>query len=429
MSEYIVAIDLGSSKIAGMVAQKDKNGLLKILAVESEPSAGVRRGVVTNHSEAAATVGRLVKKLQNRVKIEIGKVYVGLGGHTLKSIVNVVPRIFDKETELTEEVIKSLYDKNLNLEFENSSVYEILEQEFILDGELEPSPAGCMCSHVEARYLLVVGKPGINDRVCACLERIPQKLAGLFTSPIVMSESLISPREKELGCVVIDFGAETTTVVVYADDFIRHMAVIPFGGKTVTQDIRDMQVTLADAENLKKNFGCALVALETEPKTITLKSPLHGNDDHKVQTKNLASFIEARMDEIMDMVCMQIEKSGYGNQLRAGVIITGGASQLRGLPELVELKTGLKVRHGSFDHLLSDIEDAKQISPAYSLLIGLVNFGSENCQVVEPEVVKTIEPVAPPKEPQKDKSKKRNPFKGFGDKIVGTLFNERDFEE
>lgn len=426
MSEYVVAIDLGSSKIAGMVAQKDKNGLLKIVAIESELSVGIKRGIIYNHSEAAACVGRLVRKLENRVKIKIGKLYVGMGGHTLKSIINSVPKTFAAETELTNEIIKSLASANDTLVIENSSVYEIVEQEFVLDGEPEPNPLGCLCSHVEARYLLVLGKTGIDQQLCACLERIPQKLAGMFTAPMVTSESLISPREKELGCVVIDFGAETTTVVVYADNYIRHIAVVPFGGKTVSQDIKDLQVTFTDAENLKKSFGCALSNLEKETKTITLKSPLHNDQDHKVNTRNLAAVIEARMDEIMEMICMQIVKSGYGNQLRAGVIITGGASQLKGLPELIELKTGLKVRKATYEHLLSDLEDVSLLTPAYSLLIGLANFGTEDCQVVEE--TKEINPVDPPKKPQKDKSKKPNKFKEIGSKLENLLFNDREFE-
>ena len=425
MSDYIVGIDLGSSKIAGMVVQKDKAGLLKILAVESEPSVGVRRGLIVNASEAAACVSRIVKKLQNRVKIEIGQVYVGLGGHTLKSVINKVPEFFAADTELTEEVLKALSDKNQAIEIEQAQLYESLSQEFLLDGDTEPNPEGCTCSHVEARYLLVLGKPGLDDRICSCLERIPRKLAGLFTSPIVMSESLVTSHDKELGCAVIDFGAETTTLVVYADHYIRHMAVVPFGGKTVTQDIKDMQLTFVDAENFKKNFGCALVSLETQPKKITFKSPIHSNQDHEVQTRNLATYIEARMDEIMDMVCMEIDKSGYGDQLRAGVMITGGASQLRGLPELINIKTGMTTRRASFDHLLSEPADAALLNPAHALLLGLVNFGTENCQALT--VDEDISPVAPPPTPQKDKSKKKiNKFKVF---LESKLFNDRDFEE
>lgn len=420
MSEYIVAIDLGSSKIAGMVAQKDSKGLLKILAVESETSEGIRRGLVTNPSEAAHCVGRLVKKLQNIVKIEIGQVYVGRGGHTLKSIVNKVSDFFDDDKELSEEIIKILDDKNDSLEFENAKVYENFEQEFMLDGQPQANPIGCTCSHIEARYLLVLGKKELDDRICSCLERIPQELAGLFTSPIVMSDSLITPHDKELGCVVIDFGAETTSVVVYANNFIRHIAVVPFGGKTITQDIKDLQVTTTDAENLKKKFGCALVALEDQPKTITLQSPLHGDGEHKVHTRNLAAIIEARMDEIMEMVCMEIDKSGYAKQLRAGVIISGGASQLRGLPELIGIKTGMKVRLGSFEHLLSDTDDIQQISPSHALLMGLLNFGNKDCQLVEPEADKDLNPVPPPQKRKKGKIR---------DIIEKTLFTDREEQE
>lgn len=422
MSEYVVAIDLGSAKIAGMVAQKDSNGLLKIVAIESEKSAGVRLGAILNHTDSAACVGRLVKKLQNRAKIEIGQVYVGLSGHSIKSKINVVPEFFENEKELTDEDKNKLSEKNNLLNIENAIIYEIVEQEFLLDGEPEAKPSGCFCSHVEAKYLLVLGKKELDNRICSCIERIPQKLAGVLTSPIVMSESLISLKEKELGCVCIDFGAETTTVVVFADNFMRHIAVIPFGGKTVTKDIMDLQVTFVDAENLKKRYGCALVDLEKQTKTITLKSPLHNNQEHKVNTRNLAACIQARMDEIMDMVCMEIQKSGYAKKLRAGIVITGGASQLKGLPELIELKTGLRVRHANFDHLLSDVSDSTLLTPEHALLMGLVNFANANC-VVNRTVVEQqgteIKPVEPPKRP-----KKGNKIKAFTEKIGDLFFND-----
>lgn len=425
MSDYIVAIDLGSSKIAGMVAQRNEDGLLNILAVETEVSMGIRRGLVINHSEAANCVSRIVKKLQNRAKIDIGKVYVGLGGHTLKTVLNKVPAVFEGEEELTEERLKELYKQSEDLSFENASVYEIQEQEFLLDGEQTFEPVGCLCKHVEANHLLVLGKPGINERLCKCVERIPKGLAGLFTSPIAISEALITDDDKELGCVVIDFGAETTSVVVYADHYMRHMAVIPLGGKTVTQDIRDLQVTAADADKLKKNFGYAMVSMDKEPKAITIKSSI---GEQTIHTRDLNSIIEARMDEILDMLCEEIYKTGYFGKLGAGIIITGGASQLRGLEELLTLKTGMRVRKGDYSSLLAPATDPQFIAPGLSLLVGLLNFGFENCVVEEVKAPVELEPVQAPKKPQKDKSTKKNPFKDFGEKVSGLLFNDRDFE-
>lgn len=426
MSNYIVAIDLGSSKIAGMIAQRNEDGKLNILAVETEPSLGIRRGLVINHSEAANCVSRIVKKLQNRVKVDIGRVYVGLGGHTLKTVLNKVPAVFDGEVELTDAHLTDFYKQCEALNFENAAVYEIQEQEFVLDGEPEFYPVGSTCSHVEANYLMVLGKPGINERICKCVERIPKGLAALFTAPTTISEAVVTPEDKELGCVVIDFGAETTSVVVYANHYMRHMAVIPLGGKTVTQDIRDLQVTAADAEKLKKNFGFAMLALDKEPKAITIKSNV---GEKTIHTRELNSIIEARMDEIIDMVCEEIYKTGYFAKLGAGIIITGGASQLRGLDELLTLKTGMPVRMADYTPLLAPNTDPQFITPAYNLLVGLLNFGFENC-VVEKEAEKPeeIKPVDPAKNPVGAKAKKPNAWSKISEKLNGVLFTERDFE-
>lgn len=428
MSEYIVAIDLGSSKIAGMVAQRNEQGLLKILAVETESSQGIKRGIVSNHSEAALCVKNIILKLQNRLKIEIGKVYVNLSGFTLHTEPISVPKIFDGEQELTAEIIKALKEEANYLRAEDLAIFELIEQDFILDGEPIVQPEGHTCKHVEARYLQVIGREGLNQRLCSCLERIPQQLCGMFTGPIAMAEALVGEQEKEMGCAVIDFGAETTSLVVYGDSIIRHMAVIPFGGKTITNDLRDLKITLADADKLKKLHGCALVSALEKPLTLMIKTPfMDEGEKHTVNTLEVAQMIEARMDEILDLVCMEIEKSGYMGQLRAGIFITGGTSQLQGLSELIQLKTGMSVRKASYKHLLEEGTPELYMQAIYAQLLGLLNLATEDCLLKEEQ---KVEPVAAPQNNEiKSKKKRGGIFSGFSNKLAESLFTERDFED
>ncbi len=422
MSNYIVAIDLGSSKIAGIVAERTAEGLLRIVAVEEEASVSIKRGLVTNHSEAAFCVKRIIEKLQNRISEKIAKVYIGLGGNTIKTISNHVYEHFEKDQPLTEEHLYKLRAQNPT-EFEDEKVYEIYDLETLVDGEATFNAVSNYCSDIEGRYLLVVGRKGLDDRLCGCLERVPTQLASMFTAPFAIGEALVDTEEKEVGCVVIDFGAETTTVIVYANYCIRHMRVIPIGGKSITKDISELKVTESAAEKLKLDFGYAMTSLEEKP--MPLKFKRSNMTEYTVHTKEVNEIIEARIDEIMNMVCEEIYKSGYWGKLGGGVVITGGASQLRGLSALVELKTGMPVRYGNYAHLLTSDTDKQFIKPEYTLLAGLLNFGTENCcaipvqeteELPKPEKLKKVKP---PKEPRTG---------GFFKNVMGSLFNERDFE-
>ena len=426
MESHIVAIDLGSSFIKGAVAQKDEQGRLKILAVEKEPSVGVRNGVVYNPSEAAARVKSIVTKLQNRLRpIEFSKVYVGLNGHTIKTIENNIPFSFQEDKELTENILDELCEQNNSYGNSETSIYEIFAQEFLLDGELEAEPLNCMAKSGQANYKLVLGKAQIKERIFQTMERISLDIAGIFIAPVTTAEVMVSNADKELGCAVIDFGGETTSICVYADNFIRHVAVIPFGGKTITKDIMNLRVPETKAEELKIEHGCALVAMQNTDDSITLPPTDYRAEEITVSFKKMAQIIEARMNEIADFICIEIDKSGYYSQLRNGLIITGGGSALDGIAELLNMKSGFDVRFGSHEHLLAgnvaenDEETEKNekefICENNALLAGLLHFGTEDCKGEKPKIVETLKR-------QKGKSWLRK----MGDGIVRNLFEDRE---
>ncbi|MDR1679635.1 MAG: cell division protein FtsA [Prevotellaceae bacterium] len=429
MSNYIVALDFGSDKIAGMVARRGADDSLEIIAVASENSVGVRRGLINNYSAAAASATRIIDRLQQDANIIIDKVYAGIGGHTMKSLAQKQRLSSDSEQEFTREQLDELCKRNFELSPDGNTVYDAMPQEAVIDGDVELNPEGCVGSSLEAGYLLATGQPSIELRLCHCIERIPQKLAASFVLPFTTAEILVSPEEKESGVAVIDFGAETTTVVVYAEHFMRHMAVIPFGGKSITQDIRSLKVTEANAERLKKEYGYALQSLDTEPKTINIKTGGQDNPIHSKKDLNL--IIQSRVDEILEMVCEEIYKSGYMDKLAEGIIITGGASQLRGIEQFVELKSGMKVRHGNYTQQLVPETKAEFINPAYTTLLGLLSFGKENCTMKE-KIDEPVAPVVQPKPAPTNKSSLWGKIKRRGMEIVDDaqqkMFEDHSFE-
>ena len=399
MSNHIVAIDLGSSFIKGAVAQKDEQGMLRILAVEQESSKGIKNGVVINPSEVSHLVKNIIVKLQNRLRpIEFSKVYVGVNGNSIKTISNSISFDFTKDTELTESVLKEFYEKNEAYNSDEISICDILPQEFLLDGEPETNPLNCMAKTMQANYKIVLGKKLLLDRICAVMERIPLDIAGIFTAPPVTAEALTTNADKELGCAVIDFGGETTSVCVYADNLIRHVAVIPFGGKTITRDISNIiGKTLSDAEEMKITQGGILSALQNP------------------NTEKLPQIIQARMNEIADFICIEIDKSGYYSKLRNGLIITGGSSALDGIAELLNMKSGFDVRFASYEHLLTEDVEQEYVCDNYAQLVGLLHFGTDECKGKKPDEMREI------KVPKKGKGW----LKKMGDGIVRNLFEDR----
>ena len=270
----IVVIDLGSSRICGVVGRKDYNGRVEIIASESMTSKGIKRGAICNLEGAAFCIKNILSLLQNKVNIlfnegrsdeekktyEISGVYVGLNGQTIKTMDSRVPRNLG-EIEVTQEIIDTLYQENHNIKIENGEILEIVTQEYMVDDSDEVSPVGCICTRIEGRYKIIAGRPSLKSNLYKCFEKAGYEIIGTFLSPIATASAVLSKEEKELGCVMIDFGAGTTSVAIYYKNVLRHIGVIPFGSDVITKDIMDLKVLEVVAEKLKIKYGSAMEEL------------------------------------------------------------------------------------------------------------------------------------------------------------------------
>ena len=432
VENYFAAIDLGSSKITGVVAQKTDEGRINIVACEQTESQGIRRGEVKNLADTAFKINEVVRKLENHKalrdnKIFIKKVYVGLDGHSLKTQAHGVKRILGGE-EVTEETINEMLGECWKMRLENSETFDVIEQEFVVDGMLEYNPVGMTCNGVQGNYKIIHGKPELKRSLLRSFEKANQlEVAGMFISPIATAQAALTETDKEMGCALIDFGADTTSICVYYNGYLRHVATVPFGGNVVTSDIKDLHVTQDIAERIKKKFGNAMASLETK-KNIVIPE----QEEKMISTEVLASLIEARMDEILDFVWQEIEKSKFASKLGNGIIITGGASKLTNLDKLISSKTGCDVRYANFARHI-DIESKfdETINP---LVVGLLLLANETCAVTK-EVIE-IEDVAEENEEIKNKKSIK---KGFGTRtkrpivavtnFFGNLFNLEENDE
>ncbi|GHV20286.1 cell division protein FtsA [Bacteroidia bacterium] len=374
-SEFIAALDLGTSKMIAMVGKKNEQGILSVIESEKINSGTcMRKGYVYNVGEAAEKVGLLVSRINNRLNPKIDKVYVGVGGQSLHlelySAFRPVDGIVDDSVLLSMEKECRAYDPELY------EVIEILSPEYYLDNRLTVEPEGLECKKIEARYKLILGRPSIkNNLELSIKQKAKIDIAGFFISPLASAEAILIEREKELGCALVEFGAGVTYVSVYKNSFLKHLVAIPIGGDVITKDITTMNVLDDEAENLKVNWGCAVVELDNQVKI---------DEYPKIRANDLNAVIEARLDEILANVSEQIKVSGFGDVLGAGIVITGGGANLKKIADAIREKSKMEVRVAAIKKSLVNqaVDWANDNSNAE--VVGLLTLGKENCAAPAP---------------------------------------------
>jgi cell division protein FtsA len=429
---FIAGIDLGSSNIVGLLGRKNEHGVVSILASESIPSDScINHGVIYNIDEAAGKVKQLINKLENRIGKKIGKTYVSLSGMSLKSVEDreAPKEKFKSEMPITESLLKQLQQQANDKRLSDLTIYSIQPCGVYLDGKLageEKDAQEKTATSIESHFQLIAGRPAIRNSLQKCIaDRNKIEIAGYIVGAVASAAGLLAREEQNAGCALVDFGGGTTTVSIYKNGFLRYLATIPIGGKTITKDVQAfLNFDENDAEKYKTAYGRVGKKTGAEPQAAD--SPI----------KNMREFnrvIQLRQEEIILNVIRRIEDSGYGDQLDAGIFITGGASKLSGLPEFLEEKAKMKVQPATVKRIYTN--NANLQNPIYSQCAGLLFLGAEDCEKVEKP------PVVPPiSEPQgtvvedgrKDKKGERDkpkPHKPTIMERIGRLFDEVKTEE
>lgn len=422
-SNIIIAADFGNSKIALVAAEHTDSGQLQIIGVETTPTPpdSIRNGLIINASDVSFKLSELIKKLENRIKHTIKSFYVGINAHSLRTAPMAIGRNLN-HAEVTQEILDLMRQEIEDNSTNERTILEIIPLEFLLDNERISTPIGAIGTQIIGNYLVASSKASVKDNLIKCMQRniydaIP-RMAPMMVADAVMAES-----EKQLGCAVIDLGAGCTSVAVYKDSYLRHFAVIPLGGRHITQDIMHLNILEPLAEKLKKEKGCTLPSHIEQKLKITLPAPGIGLPQIEITNIQLAEIIEARQREIILFALNQIQKSGYADQLGAGILLTGGASQMLYLDLLTEELSGMMVRRASHTHLLKEDDDFCS-RPEFSQIVGLLLNGTKNCcQPLQP-IVTPEEPVQPvtPEKPVKKNGNKL--FNKIGNGLVDLFSNE-----
>ena len=374
----IVGLDIGTTKIACIVSQRDQYGKLKILALGKAPSFGVTRGEVTNIKHTTDAILEAVADAEKQSGHKINVVYVGIAGQHISSKQNRgIYTLPSADEEITRQHIKDMVEDMHRLALDpGERIIHVLPQEFTVDKmHAIKDPIGMCGSRLEANFHIITGKVAAAQNIKKCVDRSNLQMLGLILEPLASSASVLHEEEMEAGVVLVDIGGGTTDVAIFKDGIIRHTAVIPFAGNIITDDIMEgCKMLRNQAEKLKVAFGSALPS-ETHENEIVSIQGIAGRDRKEISMRTLASIINARIEEIFAQVYFEIKSSGYANSLNAGIVVTGGGSQLKHLKQLVEYTTGLSARVGYPTSFLANSNKDELKNPMYATGLGLVLEG------------------------------------------------------
>lgn len=383
MSEIIVGLDIGTTKIACFVGRKNEHGKIEILSMGSTESHGVTRGVVTNIEKTVNSIKEAVRQAQENVEgdLTIGTVNVGIAGQHIKSLQH--RGIYTRSTthtEISQADIDALIDDMYKLVMEpGEEIIHVLPQEYIIDGEKGiTDPIGMEGVRLEANFHIIAGRIAAAKNIQKCVHRAELEVSETILEPLASAAAVLSAEEKEAGVVLVDIGGGTTDIAIFHEGIIRHTAVIPFGGNIITEDIKEgCTILQRQAEALKLRFGSAL-ASEGQANEVVCIPGLRGREPKEISIKSLAGIIQARMEEIVEQVYFEIKNSGYEKKLIGGIVVTGGGAELANISQLFEFKTGMDARVGyPNEHLGPSPLNEQLTSPMYSTGIGLVLKGFE----------------------------------------------------
>ncbi len=377
-SEIIVGLDIGTTKIAAIVGHKNEHGKIEILGHGRTESIGVKRGVVSNIENTVKSIKIAVQQAEQKSGVDIRFVNVGIAGQHIKSLQHhgsIIRKNIDEE--ISQNDIDTLNANMYNLNMSpGEEIIDVIPQEYIVDAEQGiKQPVGMLGNSLEANFHIIIGQTAAAKNIYKCVRKADIEVVDLILEPIASAEAVLSDDEKEAGVALVDIGGGTTDIAIFQDGIIRHTAVIPFGGDIITEDIKEgCTIIKKHAEELKIKFGSSLASENKDEEVVAIPG-LRGRPPKEITLKNLASIIQARMEEIIDHIHYEIKNSGYEKKLIGGIVLTGGGALLNHLVQLTEFVTGMDTRIGyPNEHLAKDVPD-EMASPMYATGIGLVIEG------------------------------------------------------
>ena len=394
-----IGLDIGTTKIVAMIGERNEFKKIKILGVGKSISLGVHRGVVNNITQTIQSIQQAVEQAETNSGYKIEGVTVGIAGQHIRSLQHsdYITRENSEQVINIDDIDKLINQVHKLVMLPGEEIIHVLPQEYKVDGQAEiKEPIGMYGGRLEANFHVVVGQVSSIRNIGRCIKSAGLDLDGITLEPLASANAVLSVEEKEAGVALIDIGGGTTDLAIFKDGIIRHTAVIPFGGNVITEDIKEgCSIIEKQAELLKIKFGSAWPGENRENEIVSIPG-LRGRDPREISLKNLSKVIHARAVEIIEQVYLEIKNYGHEEQkkkLIAGIVLTGGGSQLKHLKQLVEYVTGMDTRVGYPNEHLAGDTDQNVTSPLYATAVGLLmdGLGRSEKNDVDQEANSTVE--------------------------------------
>lgn len=385
-NKIVAGIELSSSKAIGVLAEKTSNKSFKIIAYkEVDSSHCIKRGVIYNYDDTTNLIKSIIEELENQSNLEVEKVYTSIAGLSLKGKRNTVREVFDEEKIITEDVVERLQNQNISRDFEEYSVIEVKPQEYTVGIKKQANPIGISSKSIEGDFLNIVAKEKLSSSLEHCFNRSGVELEEMVLTPVSVADITLTDEEKALGCALIDFGADTTTITVYKNGILRHIAVIPLGSSNITKDIASTNISQKEAERIKRE-------------KIDLRYQEDDYNQEFLSTQNEGDLIRlndiaySRCEEIVENAWAQIRYTGLENNLIEGIVIIGGGANIKNLDSLINKTTGIqKIRFAKETNI--SVEDTNnniaKDGRFHTILSIIANGNTMCCKPMQEEVKET----------------------------------------
>ncbi len=432
-----VGLDIGTTKIVAMIGRKNEYGKIEILGSGRAKSIGVKRGVVTNITQTIQSIQQAIEEAEAASGYKITKVSVGIAGQHIRSLhhSDYITRP-NPDTVINQDDIENLLSQVYKLAMmPGEEIIHVIPQDYKVDSEPNIiEPVGMYGGRLEANFHVVVGQIASIRNIGRCITSAGLGLSNITLEPLASADAVLGQDEKEAGVALIDIGGGTTDLAIFKDGIIKHTAVIPFGGNVITDDIKEgCSIIEKQAELLKVKFGSAWPAENKDSEIVSIPG-LRGRDPKEITLKNLSKIIHARITEIVEQVYQEIKKYGNDTQrdkLIAGIVLTGGGSQIKHLKQLVEYITGMDTRIGYPNEHLAGDSDEELSNPIYATSVGLLMSGFKQLEkerqsnvTIEENTEEHPEEETIEEEPMEKKGKnKKNFFERWVDRLKEFLEN------
>ncbi|MDR7482783.1 MAG: cell division protein FtsA [Armatimonadota bacterium] len=374
----VAGLDIGTTKVAAIVADVDDDGDVHVVGAGTAPSTGIRRGVVVDLDATATAIEQALDRAQRMAGLEVRAAYVAVSGeHITSADTRGVVAVARSDHEIAEGDVARVIDaaRMAALPPSDREIIHLLPRDFIVDGQDGVKrPVGMYGTRLEVEAHLVTGVATALANVAKCAQRAGLEVEAMVLEPLASAEAVLTPEERELGVVVADIGGGTTSVAVFANGGLCHVAILPVAGQHLTGDIAvGLRTAVPEAEKLKVRWGAASPAYVSEGDMIEVFA-VGGREPRVLPRQRLAEVIEPRLDEIFALVEDEIRRSGFLHRVPAGIVVTGGTAQLEGLDSYAEHRLRMPARIGAPSHIAGLVEAVR--SPAFATGVGLVLHGA-----------------------------------------------------